>query len=69
MYIILGLKINIMNSVDALDELRAYLLSDKFHNDTTVQVSDILRRLDEVPLRDDERFREGQTIYRRSKNK
>ena len=30
-----------------LAELRGYLLSDKFHNDTTVQVRDVLHRLDQ----------------------
>jgi hypothetical protein len=29
-----------------LDDLRNYLESEKFHNDTTVQVTDVLLRLD-----------------------
>lgn len=32
----------------ALDELTAYLLSPKFHTDPTVQVQDVLNRLDAV---------------------
>ena len=32
-----------------LNELRSYLLSPKFHNDTTVQVKDVLRRLEGIP--------------------
>lgn len=40
-------------AADALQELsylRQYLLSDKFREDTTVQTSDVLRRID--PVRD-----------------
>ena len=29
-------------------ELRTYLLSSKFHSDPTVQVQDVLNRLDEI---------------------
>lgn len=32
----------------SVNEIRAYLLSSKFHEDTTVQVRDILLRLDNV---------------------
>lgn len=32
----------------SVNELRAYLLSSKFHEDTTVQVRDVLNRLDNV---------------------
>jgi len=31
---------------EGLDDLRSYLLSDKFHRDTTVQVQDVLNRID-----------------------
>lgn len=31
-----------------VNEIRSYLLSSKFHEDTTVQVRDILLRLDNV---------------------
>lgn len=33
---------------DALRHLAAYLRSDKFHQDTTVQAEDVLRRLRDV---------------------
>lgn len=33
---------------EGISELRSYLCSDKFHLDTTVQVSDVLHRLSEV---------------------
>jgi len=65
-YYILGLKYEILRAVDDLNELKAYLLSDKFHNDTTVQVSDVLRRLEEVRLKDDESFRKWQTLTPRT---
>ena len=32
----------------SVNEIRSYLLSSKFHEDTTVQVRDILLRLDNV---------------------
>lgn len=32
----------------SVNEIRAYLLSSKFHEDTTVQVRDVLNRLDNV---------------------
>lgn len=48
------LKIEIHKAHQALTELRAYLLSPKFHRDTTVQTADVLRRLDEVKLPYDE---------------
>lgn len=44
------LKLEIAKAHEALTELKAYLQSPKFHRDTTVQTSDILRRLDEVRL-------------------
>jgi len=31
---------------DKVRDLKAYLLSSKFHKDTTVQVDDVLRRLE-----------------------
>lgn len=65
--IILGLKMNISRAVDDLNDVKAYLLSAKFHKDTTVQVADVLRRLEEVRLRDDERFREWLSIGRKTK--
>lgn len=33
---------------DGISDLRSYLSSSKFHDDTTVQVSDVLMRLDEI---------------------
>ena len=50
MYKVLELKIEIARANQALDDLKTYLLSEKFHNDTTVQVSDVLRRLEAVAL-------------------
>ena len=50
MYKVLELKIEITKANDALDDLRSYLLSEKFHNDPTVQVRDVLRRLECVAL-------------------
>ena len=44
------LKLEIAKAHEALTELKAYLQSPKFYRDTTVQTSDILRRLDEVKL-------------------
>jgi hypothetical protein len=44
------LKLEIAKAHEALTELKAYLQSPKFYRDTTVQTSDILRRLDEVRL-------------------
>jgi hypothetical protein len=39
----------VIAAMDAeLTELRRYLTSAKFHEDTTVQVADVLRRLDNV---------------------
>lgn len=34
-----------------LDELRTYLMSPKFHEDTTVQVADVLARLEQLRSR------------------
>ena len=42
------LKLEILEARRSLTELRAYLQSSKFYEDTTVQTSDILRRLDEI---------------------
>ena len=44
------LKLEIAKAHEALTELKAYLQSAKFHRDTTVQTTDVLRRLDEVRL-------------------
>ena len=38
----------IIEAHNQLNELISYLYSSKFHNDTTVQVADVLRRLDPV---------------------
>lgn len=35
-------------AANRLDDLRVYLSSEKFHNDTTVQVGDVLRRLPRI---------------------
>ena len=40
----------ILDARDCLNNLRAYLQSDKFHNDPTIQVQDVLNRLE--PLRE-----------------
>ena len=50
MYKVLELKVEIARANQALDDLRSYLLSEKFHQDPTVQVSDVLRRLEGVAL-------------------
>jgi hypothetical protein len=47
---VLELKIEIARANDSLDDLKAYLLSEKFHQDPTVQVRDVLRRLEGVAL-------------------
>jgi len=47
---VLELKLEITKANQALDDLKTYLLSEKFHNDTSVQVSDVLRRLEAVAL-------------------
>ena len=47
---VLELKIEITKANDALNDLRFYLLSEKFHSDPTVQVRDVLRRLECVAL-------------------
>jgi hypothetical protein len=49
-YKLLELKIEITRASEALDDLKTYLLSEKFHNDPTVQVHDVLRRLECVAL-------------------
>jgi predicted component of type VI protein secretion system len=36
----------ILDARDSLNNLRAYLQSSKFHTDTTVQVQDVLNRLE-----------------------
>jgi len=58
-YQILELKLENLRANDALNELRTYLLSDKFHDDPTVRVADVIRRLDEVRLTDYPTFRKG----------
>ena len=50
MYKVLDLKLEIAKADDDLNDLRSYLLSDKFQGDSTVQVSDVLRRLEGVEL-------------------
>ena len=50
MYKVLELKLEIAQADDDLNDLRSYLLSDKFHDDPTVQTADILRRLEGVKL-------------------
>lgn len=50
MYKVLELKLEIAKADDAIKDLRSYLLSDKFQNDPTVQVSDVLRYLENVRL-------------------
>lgn len=59
MYKVLELKLEITKANEALDDLKTYLLSEKFHSDPTVQVRDVLRRLEEVKLTDDPKFRAG----------
>lgn len=43
-----GLSIELSTYFDAINELKHYLLSDKFSVDTTVQVKDVLHRLSEA---------------------
>ena len=50
MYKVLELAIEIARASEALDDLKTYLLSEKFHQDPTVQVRDVLRRLECVAL-------------------
>ena len=50
MYKVLELAIEIARASEALDDLKTYLLSEKFHQDPTVQVRDVLRRLEGVAL-------------------
>ena len=38
----------VMDARDNLENLRAYLQSEKFHQDTTVQVQDVLNRLESI---------------------
>lgn len=47
---VLELKIEIARANESLDDLKTYLLSEKFHQDPTVQVRDVLRRLEGVAL-------------------
>jgi len=42
------LKAEKEEAANRLDDLRIYLASEKFHNDTTVQVGDVLRRLPRI---------------------
>lgn len=45
-------ELNLQRAVawEKVAELKQYLGSSKFHNDTTVQVADVLRRLADVDL-------------------
>jgi hypothetical protein len=43
-----GEKIKGQQLTLGINDLKVYLLSEKFWKDTTVQVSDVLRRLDEI---------------------
>jgi len=63
------LKLEINKAHLALTELRAYLQSPKFHRDTTVQTSDILRRLDEVRLTYDETIAKWSAMAEEFENK
>ena len=40
----------IQTAKEEIQYLRTYLLSDKFHEDTTVQVRDVLNRLNNIEL-------------------
>jgi len=40
----------IQTAKEEIGYIRSYLLSDKFHEDTTVQVRDILNRLNNIEL-------------------
>ena len=40
----------VLDAQETLENFRAYLQSSKFHTDTTVQVKDVLNRLE--PIRD-----------------
>lgn len=42
------LKAEKNDAANALDDLRVYLTSEKFRNDTTVQVKDVLDRLPKI---------------------
>jgi len=45
---VIRLKAQVEDANDAVVDLRSYLFSDKFSNDTTVQVTDVLNRLNPV---------------------
>jgi hypothetical protein len=38
----------VVNLLTGVQELKTYLTSSKFHSDSTVQASDVLRRLEEI---------------------
>jgi hypothetical protein len=38
----------VMDARDCLENFRAYLQSSKFHEDTTIQVQDVLNRLESL---------------------
>lgn len=38
----------VLDARDCLNNLRAYLQSEKFHTDTTIQVQDVLNRLEPI---------------------
>jgi hypothetical protein len=65
---VLGVELCYLRS--SLHNLRAYLLSDKFHLDTTVQVRDVLNRLDEAErVALDGRFEQKEMNERRRNGK
>ena len=47
---VLLLKLQIAKADDAVNDLRTYLLSEKFHNDSRVETHDVLRYLENVKL-------------------
>ena len=49
---LLALKIEVVQANDDLNDLKSYLLSEKFHANPTVQIHDVLRRLENVKLTD-----------------
>jgi hypothetical protein len=42
------LRASVGDARECLTHIRTYLLSDKFHKDTTVQVQDVLNRLESI---------------------
>lgn len=47
---VLLLKLQIAAADDAVNDLRTYLLSEKFHNDSKVETRDVLRFIENVKL-------------------